>query len=644
MTSIDSALSAVLTVRLTTYLPDAASVEAALNMAAADEAGSVFVRLAMGADLGADELERLRDLASKLGRVGKRAISATLKAARTERKKQQAREEQDRWAAERTDPRPRIPAPAPDAPWLPQMQALNDVLGASAAPEPPMRNVEGYATVIGVRRVPGMHTLTAYGANEEETEKTRLPAPEEPLLSRLDEAQVAEQIEQHIDYVGKKGRSVHLPTPFVKHFQKRADNVLPVVTSVATLPIILADGTILSGRGLDRKRGVVFRVPEPLELLLPRANCTATAVFRAMQFLTDEWLVDVATDYAGKCVLVALALSIIERAAFAERPAFFASAGQRGSGKTAAVNMISMAVLGRRAAAAAWSTAEEERRKALFAYLGEGVALLAWDNIPRGTAISCPSIEKALTAETYKDCILGLTENRTVPASTIQVFTGNNITSRGDMASRSLTVRLSVDRPDPENREFKHPDPIAWTEANRGKILSALYIVLLGNPRLTAAKQPAPETRFKMWWHLVGAAVEHAAKQHAEHVIIIDPLSNCPPPRPISFRTLFLDGEADEEQTNSLCIVLSLLRAKWPAGGLARDIAAYAGLAEEGAIEFKAALEQASGKAIKVVTPTVVTWRLKALADAPVLMAGTVFALRYLTDDHGGTFTVKTIR
>jgi hypothetical protein len=626
---------------------DAAAVEVALNEAATSDVVSVFVRRSLTADLGADELERLRDLASRLAGVGKRAVSEKLKAARAEQKKQQAREEQVRRTAERTDPRPQIPAPMPDAPWLPQMQSLNDVLGASCAAEPVMRNVEGYATMIHVRRVPGMHTLTAHGANEGETEENRLPAPEEPLLSRLDEAQLAELIEQHIDYVDEKMiRSVHLPTPFVKHFQKRTDHALPVVTSVATLPIVLADGTILSGRGLDRKRGIVFRVPEQLEALLPIAKtCSATPVANAIQFLTDEWLTDVATDYAGKCVLIALALSIIERAALPERPAFFASAGHRGSGKTTVINMISMAVLGRRAAASAWSASEEERRKALFAYLGEGVAVLAWDNIPRGAAISCPSIEKALTTENYKDRVLGVSENRTVPASTIQVFTGNNITSRGDMASRSLTARLSVDRPDPENREFKHPDPIAWTEANRGNILSALYTVLLGNPRLTATKPAAPETRFKMWWHLVGAAVEHAAKQHLEHVeaMTVDPDHDCPPAS-IAFRKLFLDGEADEEQTSSLGIVLRVLHTEWPSGCQARDIAAYAGRAEEDAIEFKAALEQASGKAIKVVTATIITWRLKALIDAPVQIDDAVVALRYLTDDHGGTFTVKTIR
>ena len=69
--------------------------------------------------------------------------------------------------------------------------------------------------------------------------------------------------------------------------------------------------------------------------------------------------------------------------------------------------MISLAVLGSLASAAAWSASEEERRKALFSYLREGVPSWHWDNLPRGAAISCPSIEKALTAETYSDRILG---------------------------------------------------------------------------------------------------------------------------------------------------------------------------------------------------------------------------------------------
>jgi len=369
-----------------------------------------------------------------------------------------------------------------------------------------------------------------------------------------------------------------------------------------------------------------------------------------MSWLVDEWLVDVATDYPGKCVLIATALTILERLLLPERPAVFVTAGQRGGGKTTALHMISMATLGRRAAACGWSSSEEERRKALFAYLGEGLPFLCWDNLSRGAAISCPSIEKALTAETYSDRVLGETQTRTVPAFTVMAFTGNNCVPRGDLASRSLCVRLAVDRPDPENRIFHHADPIGWTEANRGRALAALYTILLGNPRLRAIASPAAQTRFKAWWHLVGSAVEHAADLHvtdtaARVAALVADRPTCPPVA-ISFRSMFLAGEADEEQTSSLATVLDVLRDRWVNGFRAGDVALFAGQATDEAIEFKAALEQASGKPLPIITPTAITWRLKALKDAPVLIEGATLALRYAPDKakNGGTFIVRNVR
>ena len=191
---------------------------------------------------------------------------------------------------------------------------------------------------------------------------------------------------------------------------------LPRVRSVATMPVILPDGTMLSGHYLDRERRILFRVPERLEELLPELDdCTPEAVAEAVRFLTDEWLVDVATSYVDKLKLLALALTILERGVLPERPAFFITAGQRGPGKTTVAAMIAVATLGQRVSAAAWSFNEDERRKALLSYFGEGVPLIVWDNIARGATISCPSIEKASTTETYTDRVLGSSETRTVP-------------------------------------------------------------------------------------------------------------------------------------------------------------------------------------------------------------------------------------
>jgi hypothetical protein len=477
--------------------------------------------------------------------------------------------------------------------------------------------------------------------------ETRLPALGQLLITPLSEMELAELIERHIEFVDEEGRPVHLQSPLVRHYMKRDDDVLPIVTSVAQLPIILHDGTVLTGRGLDRHYGIYFHVPSELEALLPRrGECAGLVVARAMRSLTDDWLCDVAADYEGKCIIIACALTVLERALLPQRPAFFVTAGQRGGGKTTTIHMISMAALGLPASAAAWSPSEEERRKALFAYLEAGLPMLVWDNLARGTVISCPSIEKSLTTEFYSDRILGASEIKTVPAYTVQIFTGNNIAPRGDLASRSLIVRLAVDRPDPENREFRRPDPVAWTDDHRGRILQALYTLLIGNPRRSqpkSARSPAP-TRFKEWWEMVGSAVEHAAQCHVEltkeevKAFVADPPPY--PPREVHFKTMFLDSEADEEQTSALVTVLETLHRQWPYGFQAREVATYASQAEEGAIAFKDALELAAGKAIKIVSSTTIAWRLKALVDAPARIGDKIVALSYNPHHQSGMFKV----
>jgi hypothetical protein len=311
----------------------------------------------------------------------------------------------------------------------------------------------------------------------------------------------------------------------------------------------------LAPDGLDRGRGIIFEIQKEVRAIMPRLEeCTDRAVREAMRFLCDEWLCDVATNYAGKCTLIAAALTVIERSLLPDRPAFFVTAGRRGGGKTTLLIMLIMAITGMWPAAAAWSTNEEERRKALLSYFLHGVSYIIWDNIARGTQISCPHIEKSCTAAYYSDRKLGVSEMVATAASTIHFFTGNNINPRGDLASRSLHIRLDVNRPDPENREFQHPDPVGWTEDKRAEIMQALYTILLGNPMLKTARDAPSKTRFKMWWRLIGSAVEHAAKKSKGAAQLVE----------IDFQKLFIAQEEDDEESASLADALTAMAEEWP--------------------------------------------------------------------------------
>jgi hypothetical protein len=606
---------------------DMRAAESAVTTSGSEQVADTFTRVVVNGDLDAAEVEDLRNQVVELTGIGKRALGAKLKATQQRQQAHAHVEAKDRRAAERQDPRPQIDAPAIDAPWLPVMEALNDVMSSSSAPEPPMRDIEGLVTQVRVRRVPDLHSLTAHGSNEADTKNTRLPAPEQPLLTRLGETQLAELIERYIDYVDKGQRSIHLSTPFVKHYLQRCDNVLPIVSSISTLPIVTLNGRLMATPGLDRGTGIVFRVPAEMLALVPdAAQITKVKIAAAMKFLTDEWLVDVLTDYTGKAILIAAALTIIERSLLPERPAFFVTAGRRGGGKTTALMMLLMAVTGARPAAAAWSPNEEERRKALLSYLMEGLPALIFDNIPRGAQLSCPHIEKALTSSLYSDRRLGVSEAVTANASTVILFTGNNVGPKGDLASRSLKMHLEVDRADPENRPFRHPDPLAWTEANRGKILRALYTILLGNPH----RAEVGETRFKTWWRLVGSAVENAAALNDET---------------LSFGTLFLSQEVDDEEGAALVDALTALDRQWPNGRtfqatdlakMLNDTSAYQGDTEK---ERAATLREflfPSLPAGQPATAKAAGKRLKKHVGEPVWAGNRTLILKDWRDPHGG--------
>jgi hypothetical protein len=445
---------------------------------------------------------------------------------------------------------------------------------------------------------------------------TRLPAPEQWVLSKMNEMEIAELIERYIDYFDEWGCPANLPMPFVRHFMRRDDEALPTVVAIANLPIVLADGGLLASDGLDRSRGIIFEIQKEVRAVIPAADdCSDEAVRQAMQYLCDNWLCDVATDYTGKCTLIAAALTIIQRSLLDERPAFFVTAGRRGGGKTTLLYMLIVAVTGIRPAASAWSNNEEERRKALLSYFLYGVPYILWDNIARGSQISCPHIERSCTAKFYIDRKLGVSEAVATAASTIHLFTGNNIGARGDLASRSLQIRLNVDRPDPENREFKHPDPIGWTEGNRAEILRAIYIILLGNPQLKTAQDAPGRTRFKMWWRVVGSAVEYAAKLHSEATI--------------DFQELFLkQEEEDDEDSVSLVDALTILAEKWTEGFHATDVAVLINDSfNQDALALREFLYPGSPSGL-VVAARSVGKRLAAHIDEPVKSGGCTLILR----------------
>ena len=125
---------------------DAATARAALEKANKEEVVELFIGLVLAADLNPVEIDTLLRLAAKKSGVGLRPLTSMLRLAQAEQAKQRAKAARAKRRAERTDPRPMVLEPADSAPWNPVMDKINEVLGASTAPEPPTRDIDGYLT------------------------------------------------------------------------------------------------------------------------------------------------------------------------------------------------------------------------------------------------------------------------------------------------------------------------------------------------------------------------------------------------------------------------------------------------------------------------------------------------------------------
>jgi hypothetical protein len=215
-------------------------------------------------------------------------------------------------------------------------------------------------------------------------------------------------------------------------------------------------------------------------------------------------------------------------------------------------------------------------------------------------------------------------------------------------------VALEVDRADPENRIFKHTDPVGWTEAHRGNILRALYIILMGNPMLKPKASTHDETRYHAWWRLVGSAVEHAARQHvvqdaeAISAMAMDADAPCPA-KEVSFKDLFLAQEEEEEESASLADVLAAMRTQWAdaygdrkAGNFgAADVASLVNDQSDSisneAKERRETMREylfPQAQPNHTVTGKAVAKRLKKRLDEPVRNGDETLSLKAGTDSH----------
>ncbi|MER7011526.1 hypothetical protein ABT324_08880 [Saccharopolyspora sp. NPDC000359] len=286
---------------------------------------------------------------------------------------------------------------------------------------------------------------------------------------------------------------------------------LPVLRRIISTPVLRPDGTLLQQPGYDPKTGYLLATRAHLAPVPEQPS--PEQVEESRQFLLERFLRDFpwrsAADRANYLGL--LITPIIRPFTRALSPFGVIDATMPGSGKTILSGCVGLLV-GQRVMT--WTDSEDELRKAITTVLADQVGVIVYDNLEEGAVISSAVLARLVTERTWTDRKLGSNTASTFPNDRLWLATGNNLRVGGDMASRTVWVRLDPDCPRPEARSgFTIPNLDSWIldPANQATVLRHVLTLILdwtaaGAPRSTSVPQMRQFTR---WAQHVGGFLEH---------------------------------------------------------------------------------------------------------------------------------------
>jgi hypothetical protein len=160
-------------------------------------------------------------------------------------------------------------------------------------------------------------------------------------------------------------------------------------------------------------------------------------------------------------------------------PLFLMDANIRAAGKGLLADVTALTVTGRRFPVMSYTSDREELRKRITTLAIEGDRLVLLDNL--AGAVGNDILDAALTADRWKDRVLGGNKVYDGPLHVTWYATGNNVQLHADTARRVCHSRIETADEHPEERiGLKYPDLRAHVLAHRGALLSATLTILRG--------------------------------------------------------------------------------------------------------------------------------------------------------------------
>jgi hypothetical protein len=277
---------------------------------------------------------------------------------------------------------------------------------------------------------------------------------------------------------------------------------LRVLHGLVFAPTIRPDWSLLSTEGYDRDTGLLASFlgtkfgPIPDEPT--RADATAAL----------ELLLDVVRDFpfeseVDRAVAISAMLTAVVRPALRTAPLHAFSAHKQRSGKSLLAALPAYLATGGRPTVVAQNSDAGEEKKRLLSLLLAGDPVISFDNVSEEGTLESDALCSALTEVIVTDRLLGASTRVSVAASAMFEATGNNLTIKGDLTSRSLMCRIDPQVERPEERDFDTDLHVEIPRRRGELVVAALTLVRAYH----VAGDPAVETKkwggFEDWCRFV---------------------------------------------------------------------------------------------------------------------------------------------
>jgi len=286
---------------------------------------------------------------------------------------------------------------------------------------------------------------------------------------------------------------------------------LPVLERVVAVPVVAADGTLLTAPGYHQDARIYYAKPRDLVVPAVAASPSAAEVRAAVELLVEHLLVDFPFDSEASLAhaVAMLVQPFVRELIPGPTPLYLVEKPIPGSGASLLVDVLMWVATGRRTAATAVPESDAEMRKRLTALFIESSEVILFDNL--NLRLDSGALAAALTGEEWSDRVLGISATVRLTIRCLWALTANNPLLSTEMTRRSVRIRLNPETADPHRRTgFLHNPLRRWVEQERGRLIGAALTLAQA---WIAAGRPTPDRltpnmgSFENWRDVIGGVL-----------------------------------------------------------------------------------------------------------------------------------------